>query len=324
MSIPDSLDQLYGTIFPSRTYNPYPASRVEAIQQNRSQLDGTLFIDILFSFVAQFKDSVQAHYPPKTAHQLRRLFAALQTTTTLDTLKKNALTYYLLLDYIRVFPSAPGTPSPAIAFARRFLLPRNFITIITALHFLDNLQFDAAMPYLTDPSVTPQDPEKIVKSLYSHGRSDLAVAFVECTQPTLETEETVSIYFRAQMDLSPESAFLYIRAMAPGYLKAGFLKELVEHCITVRPSENALKLLNLPLDEDEKAIFVECLKGNGLDVARDTLLVWQMHQGHIDDALKGMSAAAAKGVEMGGLDWGALGEGLRKGLGSRIQGASFE
>jgi len=93
---------------------------------------------------------------------------------------------------------------------------------------------------------------------------------------------------------------------------------VVEFCCSINPAENALALLNLPLDESEKKVFVEALRGLGTEVARDTLMVWEIHQGMVGEALDGTGRAEVKGQEVGGLDWAVLGEGLRRGLGGRV------
>ena len=232
----------------------------------------------------------------------------IATSEHLDSLKKHTLLYYLLLDL--------PDQQPASAFAGRVHLPQNFIDLITALHCLDTFELVAALHLLTSPAITPPFPEKILKTLCKHGSPPMAITFMACVQPMLESPESVETYFTAQMQLSPEGAFLYARTDAPGYLKTRFLKKLIEHCITVNPAVNALKLVNLPLDQEEKQIFVEALQGSGLEVAKDTLVVWQMHQGRVEEALKGTGSAAVRG-EAGGLDWALLGDGLRKGMGGR-------
>jgi hypothetical protein len=221
----------------------------------------------------------------------------------LDSLKKHALLYYLLLDL--------PIPGPAVAFATRVLLPQNFLDLITALHNLDSLQLTDAMPFLTSPSIVPPLPEKILSLLSTHGSAHMAVTFVSSVQPVLESQEAIETYFRAQLQLAPESAFLYARQAAPGYLQRKFLRLLVEYCVTTNPGVNALKLINLPFNNDEKKVFVEALESIGGDVARDTLLVWQMHQGRVEEALKG--------TKVQGGDWELLGRGLEKGLGSRLE-----
>lgn len=142
------------------------------------------------------------------------------------------------------------------------------------------------------------------------------VAFVGCVQPVLETSESIEMYFKSQLAMSPEGAFLYARTSAPGYLRAKFLKLLVDYCLETDPAVNALRLINLPFDDEEKPMFVEALKASPKENARDALLVWQMHQGRLEEALKGTRKAAAKGNK-GGMDWGVLGDGLQKGLGGR-------
>lgn len=246
-------------------------------------------------------------YPPKSLTSLRSLHTSITTSAHLDTLRKHTLLYYLLLD----LPASAA----ATAFGTRSLLPQSFIDLITAVHDLDNVSLQSALTHLTAPAVTPPVPEKILKTLYTHGSARMAIAFISCVQPVLESPEAIEIYFTAQMQLSPEAAFLYART-APGFLRTQFLRKLVNYCITTNPAVNALKLLNMPFSEEEKTVFVDALKGNDYEVAKDTLVVWQMHQGRVEDALKSTQQVALKG-QAGGLDWKVLGEGLKKGLGTR-------
>ncbi|KAF8252837.1 hypothetical protein K440DRAFT_594435 [Wilcoxina mikolae CBS 423.85] len=305
MDVTEELD--FRTVFPADNKNPYSRIIVDKIQANRALLDNELFFDNLLVSFAKLTD-VSSHYPPRSIATLKALFNLITTSQHLDSLKKHTLIYYLLLD----LPSRRA----ASDFASRVHLPHNFIDLITALHCLDTLSLSDALQHLTSPAITPPAPEKILKTLYKHGGASMVTTFMSCVQPELESPESVEIFFTAQMELSPEGAFLYARTGALGHLKATFLKKLITYCITVNPAVNALKLLNLPFEEDEKHIFVEALKGSGLEVARDTLMVWQMHQGRVNEVLKGTRKAAARG-EVDGLDWGILGEGLRRGVGGR-------
>jgi hypothetical protein len=173
------------------------------------------------------------------------------------------------------------------------------------------------MKPLTNPGIVVPLPEKVLRLLYSHGTPQQAVTFAKTVQPALESEDAVKTYFRALLRLNVTAAFRYSRT-APNKMRSGLLGEVVQFCCSVNPAQNALPLLNLPLDEREKEVFVEALTGLGTEVARDTLMVWEMHQGMAGEALNGTSRAEVKGREVGGLDWGVLGEGLRRGLGSRM------
>ncbi|KAA8908108.1 nuclear pore complex assembly-domain-containing protein [Sphaerosporella brunnea] len=310
MDIPEDPALEFRAVFGAETKNPYPKSRVEEIQQHRQLLDGELFFDNLLISFAKIKD-VPTHYPPHSLSSLKSLHNLIVTSPHLDSLKKHALLYYLLLDL--------PTQQQATAFAQRVLLPQNFMDLITALHLLDTLSLEDSIRFLTLPAVTPPLPEKILHLLYKHGNPSLAVTFISAVQPVLESPEAMETYFQAQLRLSPEAAFLYSR-QAPGYLQAKFLRMLVDYCINTNPAVNALRLVNLPFTEEEKKVFEEGLKSMGGEVARDTLVVWQMHQGRVDEALKGTKAAAAKGdAGVSGVDWDALGRGLEKGLGSRLE-----
>ncbi|KAI5819505.1 nuclear pore complex assembly-domain-containing protein, partial [Pyronema omphalodes] len=311
-------DTPFNDVFPD-TKNPYTRQILDQIVHNRSKLDGELFFDHLLISFARVHDVTQ-HYPPRSITSLKSLYTTIITNPHLDAMKRHSLLYYLLLDL-------PGG-SAAASFSERIKFPHNFRDLITALHHLDNLKLLEAMPFLTSPAISLPQPEKILKILYHQGNAasttgvpgpsgaSLAVTFMSIVSPVLESPESIELYFIAQMQLSPEGAFLYTRTGVPGYLKTPFLKRLIQFCLTTNPAVNAMKLINLPFDKEEKRIFVEALEESREPIAKDTKVLWEMHQGRMKQAEEGARSAKMRG-QIDGLDWKVLGEGLRKGMGGR-------
>ena len=129
-------------IFPSETKNPYPRTRLATIEHNRRTLNNRLFFDNLLLDVAHFPEP--APYPPKSAIALHRLYAQIQTASSLDLLKKQCFIFYLLLDWEHTYTTPPGHRTLPEAYAQHVLLPETFVELMLAVWALDNLKVDEA------------------------------------------------------------------------------------------------------------------------------------------------------------------------------------
>ncbi|KAG8958287.1 hypothetical protein FRC03_009285, partial [Tulasnella sp. 419] len=74
---------------------PWTQEARQAIAERRAKLEGSLFIDKLFSFA---EIDALAHYPPPDDLSLNQLLSLIQNSP-FDDLKKNCLVYYLLKTY---------------------------------------------------------------------------------------------------------------------------------------------------------------------------------------------------------------------------------
>lgn len=174
---------------------------------------------------------------------------------------------------------------------------------------------------MTEPSVTPVNPHKIISTLVSHAGPALGprlvTTFVQTTQAVLDTDNSIQDYFNALQSISVESAFTYQRTV-PSHIQPELFKNLIDYCLTVKKELNALKLINLPFTPDEQAMFESHIQDSNIPTAQDTLIIRQMHQGQLNDALLAAGSAHCQNEpELEGVNWASLARGLSLGIGPR-------
>ncbi|RPA98807.1 hypothetical protein L873DRAFT_1828262 [Choiromyces venosus 120613-1] len=307
---------IYRSIFPEDKKFPYTRDRTGQITRHRSSLDGSLFFDYVLREIAGIEDADRL-YPPKNVAALRTLVTTIMEKEGLDKLKRDSFIYYLKKDFDFAHPGSDDAGS----YSRKALVQPNFCSLMDGLWALDNFRFEEAIMYLADPAVTPVNPHKILSALIHHAGPTLgprlAATFVQATQTKLDTDDSIRDYFTAFKATSIESAFLYQRTV-PESLQHELFTSLIDHCLTVRKEVNALKLINLPFTPKEQQMFEDHVRHSSLPAAQDTLIIKQMHQGQLDDALVAAKSARYQNEpELGGLNWASLARGLSLGIGPR-------
>lgn len=114
-----------------------------------------------------------------------------------------------------------------------------------------------------------------------------------------------------------EAAFTYQRT-TPSHLQPELFENLIDYCLTVKKESNALKLINLPFTPEEQAIFERHIQDSNIPAAQDTLIIRQMHQGQLNEALTAAKSAQYQNEpELDGVNWAGLARGLSLGMGPR-------
>ncbi|KAI5776862.1 nuclear pore complex assembly-domain-containing protein [Geopyxis carbonaria] len=297
-------------LFPT-LQNPYPKTRLSTITTNRTTHGGTLLFDRLLAIAALPPSS----YPPRSLSQLQALITEIYTLPTLDTLKKHSLAYYLILDSFTL-DAAPTSAAADYAdrFRRGVLLPDAYVDLMRGVWSLDNLRLADAVRHLCTPGVTVPAPEHVLRVLSAAGRGDLVLAFVDATQTAL-TADGAGAYFDALASASPGAALLWARGREAGE-REGCVKRLVQSAVETG-GERVLEVLGLPMDALEKEWAEGVLTAMG-GRAREALVVWWMQTGRYADALRTMGGAEMD-ADGEGKEWAVLAEGVRKGLGPRLE-----
>lgn len=171
--------------------------------------------------------------------------------------------------------------------------------------------------------MTPVHPRKILSTLVSHADPGLgprlATAFVQTSKLVLDTDNSIRDYFSVLKSISVECAFTYQRTV-PSHIQPELFKSLIDFCLTVKKEPNALKLINLPFTPDEQSLFESYIQDSNILVAQDTLIIRQMHQGQLSNALiAARSSQYQNEPELEGVNWAGLARGLSMGTGSREQ-----
>ena len=184
--------------------------------------------------------------------------------------------------------------------------------------------FQDALEYLTYPSLIPDFADEILEALVRNWKStdlSLPLAYYHTVQPALKTTRALESLFSAITRTSVTEAFYFCRGQ-PEHAQQHMFEMLVSLVLNSSPAKTiagrSVELVNLPFTQEEEEWFEEyLLRGEGRSIrkGRDTLMMRWIGTGNLKKSLsfKGMNTR-----EIGGLNWGALIEGVGDGLGSRL------
>lgn len=187
-----------------------------------------------------------------------------------------------------------------------------------------NQWIQAALDYLTQPSLIPTFPEDILLILARHVPDNdptLALAYYYTVSPVLTSLKPLEALFSAVCRVSVTEAFYFSRRQAESTQKYLF-EQLISYVLSgsrgeVR-AEKSLELVNLPFSEQEESWFEEFLetgKGKMLHGAKDTVMIRRIGSGKFKEALG--DGKGPSGRKIDGLNWEALKLGISDGLASR-------
>ncbi|KAF6816052.1 hypothetical protein CPLU01_13966 [Colletotrichum plurivorum] len=300
----------YTHVFGSQTF-PYDRKSIQEIDQSRKNLDGVLFIDRVLKALGLTKSKT---YPPKSEDALFKLHQQL-CEAGMSMHHRLSIFYYILLD----FDASQTRPQASSQFATASGVPKSYQIFMKGLWLLDHLQFEKALEYIAHPSLTTDFSDEIMTALVRHspeGDYTLPLSYFHTVQPILKTSEALELLFNAMARTSVTEAFYYSRTHAEP-IKAQLFRQLVTSVLDANPSEEtaarATELIGLPFDATEEEWFEQFLtqeEGKKLSKAKETLFMRKLVTGRYSDA------ANEKG--MGG-KWGAVLEGVKSGLGGRVQ-----
>ncbi|TDZ60893.1 Protein ELYS [Colletotrichum trifolii] len=297
-------------VFGSQSF-AYDRKSAQEIDTHRKSLDGALFIDRVLKALGLTKAKT---YPPKSENALRSLHQQL-CEAVISTHHRLSIFYYILLD----FDASQTRAQASSKFATVSGVPKNYQIFMKGLWLLDHLQFEKALEYIAHPSLTTDFADEIMTALVRHapeGDYTLPLSYFHTVQPILRTPEALEQLFNAMAKTSVTEAFHYSRTHSES-VKAQLLRQLIASVLDAPASEEtaarATELIGLPFDATDEKWFEEYLtEGDGkkLKTAKDTLLMRQLVTGRYSDAVRDKSL---------GSRWGVVLEGLKSGLGGRIE-----
>ncbi|PVH87996.1 hypothetical protein DL98DRAFT_648887 [Cadophora sp. DSE1049] len=309
--------QSFAEVFAFDPECSYDENTVSTIEANRKELEG-LFIDRVMK--AMNITRPPKYYPPKSNNALRTLYKTIIDTTSSDHHKISVL-YYLLLTFD--FPT--GKREYSTALEQSTFLPQKYQIYMKGLWHMDRKEFDLAIQYLTHPSLIPTFADEILEVLVRKSREDLtlALAYYHTAQPTLTSRSAIECLFSAIARTSVTEAFYFARGQ-PQYAQRHMFEMLISVVLHNSPKETvadrSVELVNLPLSAEEDEWLEDYLiRGDGrtLKRSKDTLMMRKIATGNFTESvwMKGSNHRA-----MGGLDWSSLSEGIKSGLGNRLDG----
>ncbi|KAI0023300.1 nuclear pore complex assembly-domain-containing protein [Xylariomycetidae sp. FL0641] len=298
-------DRVFGPLKPF----PYNGPKIQQVEVNRRPLQGALFIDRVLK--ALQLSQAATNYPPKNEKALRNLHEQVCENNNTTIHHKLSIIYYLLLDIdVRI----PGGSQKAEYFASTAGIPPKYSLFMRGLWYMDNLYYEAALEYLTHPSMLSEFADDIITVLVhasKNGDFTLPLAYYYTVRPNIQSSAALELLFDALAQSSVPEAFDFTRSHAETMRQQLFQRLVLTVLGSARDEESAEKafeLTSLPFDADEERWFRECLtsgEGKRLRAAKDTLLMRRIATGN----------AAAVSGEKG--TWAVVLEGFKKGSGGR-------
>ncbi|KAH7369823.1 nuclear pore complex assembly-domain-containing protein [Rhexocercosporidium sp. MPI-PUGE-AT-0058] len=307
--------QSFAEVFAFDPECSYDENTVSSIEGNRKDLEG-LFIDRVMKATGIMRPS--KFYPPKSNNALRTLHKAIIESSGADHTKISVL-YYLLLTFD--FPTSKRDYS--LALEQSTFLPQKYQIYMKGLWHMDRKEFESAVQYLTHPSLIPTFADEILEVLVRKSKEDLtlALAYYHTAQPTLTGRSAIECLFSAIARTSVTEAFYFARGQ-PQYAQRHMFEMLISVVLNNSPKETigdrSLELVNLPLSLEEDGWLEEyVLHGDGRNLkrGRDTLMMRKIGTGNFTDSL---SMRGINNRPIDHLDWSNLSEGIKHGLGPRL------
>jgi hypothetical protein len=231
---------------------------------------------------------------------------------------KLSVLFYILIDID--YPT--GRREFSLAFEEMAFLPKQYSIYMKGLWHMDRQEFEAALQYLTHPSLIPTFADEILEILARKSKDiTLPLAYYHTARPSLTNEKSIEYLFTSIAKASVTEAFYFAREQSM-WSQRHMLEMLIALVLQNSPpdqiADRATELVGLPLSEEESAWFEEYLtRGDGASLrkAKDTLLMRKIGTGKFDEAvkLKGVNSKSA-----GGLEWNSLLNGVEKGMGERL------
>ncbi|KAI9723612.1 MAG: hypothetical protein M1812_000912 [Candelaria pacifica] len=292
----------------------YDQKTVDKVKGNRRSLENELFFDKLLEVLAV--DEGIKLYPPQSNDELRRLHRTIIASSSPDH-HKQSLLYYILKD-CRTSQDATGS------FVEHFHLPEKYRTYMDGLWEMDRMHFANALEFLTQPSLIPTFPDKILYTLIRHAPKDdfeLPLAYYNTVSVPLGSAKCLEAYFSILSRVNVCEAFYFARAQG-GNSHMLLLEQLISSVLSGPSGETRAKrgvqLTNLPFNKEEEHCFEEYLlrgRGRTHNAAKDTVMMRRIATGRLQAALK--DGGTLSGRKIDGLNWDSLRNGIQSGLGPR-------
>ncbi|KAK9475406.1 nuclear pore complex assembly-domain-containing protein [Dipodascopsis tothii] len=264
------LDRRFDEVFGELGF-PYDGPRVVEATRNRAAFDGELFFDCFAAETLGAK--VTELYPPPEAAGVRRLFDAIMAGSS-DPLRAACIVYYVLHDFGIV---------DAKLYAKRVMLPVASQQLVDALYALDRLEFEDALRQLTQPTLGPYLPGKVMDVLLAHAAPVAAPVYVElyahAVVGTLD-HAMVEVLVQALTRARPAAALTLARTR-PADDRGALLRIIVRQALAAG-GEHAYALAGLPLRGDEETVVAAELAAHDTPAARAVLHTRRMHRAHVD------------------------------------------
>ncbi|KAJ1796229.1 hypothetical protein LPJ59_003877 [Coemansia sp. RSA 2399] len=285
----------------------YSSQVRHALAEQRKQMDGELFIDILLQMagISANKRDGTSVYPPKSPTEQRRFVDSIGSSD-LDDLKKHCIAYYLVLDnaagslvsssktYAECETDPIAENALAASYAKEALIPRHFEFLMRGYWLMDHGQTTASISYLSDPIVIADWAPKILSSAVSSGHFKEGLQFLNSTtamaQPRLEnqvSEASLVMELLLHCDISRAFSFQREQTSTPD-LRQALLSQLFSYTLSLHARRAVVDQLSVfPLDAvEEAALETHCLRADTPTHAKDFLALYHVNRGQYAEAIR--------------------------------------
>ncbi|KAJ1736713.1 hypothetical protein LPJ72_001156 [Coemansia sp. Benny D160-2] len=286
----------------------YPLQVRRALAEQRRQMNGELFIDILLHMAGVSASEKDGHgvYPPKSPSEQSRFIARIDSSD-LDNLKKHCIVYYLVLDYAADhLVSGNGTyaefeddslahvNSLAMRYSNETIIPRHFVYLMRGYWLMDHGQITAGVSYLSDPTVIADWAPKIFSSIVSSGHFKAGLQFLNSTtamgQPRLEDQPSnASLVMEVLLHCDIGRAFTFQRKYtSTPDLRDVLLSQLLSFAFSPQARRAVVNRLSVfPFDtSEEAALNAYCLRTDTAIHAKDFLALYYVNRGRYVEAIR--------------------------------------
>ena len=172
-----------------------------------------------------------------------------------------------------------------------------------------------ALPFLTEPVLTPTFSEDILYTLCRHAPEDdgtLPLAYYHTVSVSITSSKVLEAFFSILCHTSITEAFFYSRSQGEA-IHRGLFERLINCVLTNNQAKSrayqSTDFITLPLDKTEESWLEEYLsegEGRRLPGAADTLTTRAMIMGRFDE-MKG-PGELSRDRKIDGLNWARLTE----------------
>ncbi|KAF9161498.1 hypothetical protein DFQ26_004491 [Actinomortierella ambigua] len=185
------------------TATTYTEATRSAIEERRRQMGGKLFFDRLLEFVDLPTERAGTLYPPRTHAQTKNLWVNIYHNGQLELEHRNCLAYYLLKDQT--------TGDASASFVQQHWISPAFVHLMNGFWALDHFQFKNAVLYLSQPGLTIDWVEEVVRVLLELGSPWLARQLIMSAGLEFRTRSGMTVMMQVLLRSDLEDALNYQR-----------------------------------------------------------------------------------------------------------------
>lgn len=289
----------------------YEPNVCSAITEQRRQMDGELFIELLLRMTGD--DDIGTLYPPSDKLQQKLLIDRIQSSD-LEDLKQHCLFYYLLLDARAsdmvtaqgLYTKLSSDPLPidgtgglelASEYANATHIPRPFLYLMRGYWLMDHGQIEYSLTYLSDPTVVADWAPKILRiavasECYSEAAQFLNSSTAVMEPKLIELPSECSIIMDVLLNVDLDRAFTFQRGrLQEPELRRALLMQLFVFAFTSKKTKKHRdvvdRLPTLPFDGvEESTLETYCLDTDSPVAARDFLALHYVNRGRYAEAIR--------------------------------------